>query len=134
MLKIVPGLVYLTLTLSLLSPLVTATDRQELNSGPEQVTLVELYTSEGCSSCPPADRWLNKKVGDDDLWTRFVPVALHIDYRDYIGWRDRFANPEYTDRQRLIASTHSERTIYTPEVVLNGKPWRKWRTKSLPLK
>ena len=59
-----------------------------LNSGTKQVTLLELYTSQGCSSCPPAERWLNEYIDDDDLWARVWPVAFHVDYWDYIGGKD----------------------------------------------
>ena len=65
----------------------------------EQVGLLELYTSEGCSSCPPADRWLSKLKGEPKLWRNIIPLAFHVDYWDYIGWEDRFASPAYTARQ-----------------------------------
>jgi len=65
----------------------------EFSSGTNHVSLVELYTSEGCSSCPPADRWFSELKRDDGLWREFVPLAFHVDYWDYIGWQDRFASP-----------------------------------------
>ena len=65
-----------------------------------QTNLVELYTSEGCSSCPPADRWLSKLRNSEQLWKGFVPLAFHVDYWDYIGWKDRFASPIYGARHR----------------------------------
>ena len=90
------------------------------------MALLELYTSEGCSSCPPADNWLSglpkKGLGSDKV----VPLAFHVDYWDYIGWADRFAKPEYTQRQRDVARANRLSTIYTPQVVLNGHDFRHW--------
>ena len=98
-----------------------------LKSGPEQVELIELYTSEGCSSCPPADRWLSRLKQSSQLWKDYVPVAFHVGYWDYIGWKDRFAKNEYTQRQRRYAAEFGENTVYTPGVRLNGLEWRSWR-------
>jgi len=91
-----------------------------------QTKLVELYTSEGCSSCPPADRWLSDFKESADLWTLFVPIAFHVDYWDYIGWKDRFASSDYGLRQRQYAKYRGISTVYTPGVVLDGKEWRDW--------
>src|SRR3569832_1716825 len=85
--------------------------------------VVELYTTEGCSSCPPADRWLSA-LKDDAAKGKVVAQAFHVGYWDYIGWVDRFANPAYTDRQRKLASLNGLQTIYTPQVVRNGQDWR----------
>ncbi|HSR61892.1 MAG TPA: DUF1223 domain-containing protein [Gammaproteobacteria bacterium] len=93
-------------------------------SGKTRVSLLELYTSEGCSSCPPADRWLSGLKEDDRLWKEVVPVAFHVDYWNYIGWKDRFALPEYSNRQRRYARDHNVSTVYTPGFLLNGKEWR----------
>jgi hypothetical protein len=97
------------------------------SSGIRRVPLVELYTSEGCSSCPPADRWLSSLKGDPRLWRDFTPIAFHVDYWDYIGWKDRFARPEYGDRQRRHAAEGGARVVYTPGVFRNGQEWRGWR-------
>lgn len=97
-----------------------------LASGSAQVALLELYTSEGCSSCPPADRWLSTLKDDPRLWTKIVPVAFHVDYWDYIGWKDRFASPAYSARQRRYAEQQAVRAVYTPGFVYNGKEWRQW--------
>ena len=94
-------------------------------SGPEQVALLELYTSEGCSSCPPAERWLSGLTNSAALWREVVPVEFHVDYWDNLGWTDRFASPEHTDRQRTYADLWKNPTIYTPELVLNGSEWRR---------
>lgn len=98
----------------------------EFSSGAQQVTVIELFTSEGCSSCPPADRWFSRLKQDPGLWREFVPLAFHVDYWDYIGWRDRFAAPEYAARQREYARTGGVSTVYTPGFVVNGKEWRGW--------
>lgn len=85
--------------------------------------VIELYTSEGCSSCPPADRWLST-LKDDAAQGRVVAQAFHVGYWDSIGWVDRFANPAYTQRQRQVAMWNRESTVYTPQVVRNGRDWR----------
>jgi hypothetical protein len=87
-----------------------------------QVPVIELYTSEGCSSCPPADRWLSTLKGASANG-RAVVQAFHVGYWDYIGWVDRFANPAYTTRQKQIASYNGQSGIYTPQLVRNGQDW-----------
>jgi hypothetical protein len=91
-----------------------------------RVSLLELYTSEGCSSCPPADSWISTMRDDPRLWREVIPVAFHVDYWDYIGWKDRFASPVYGDRQRDYARNRHVSTVYTPGFVLAGKEWRSW--------
>jgi len=105
---------------------------QEFSSSEEQVPLIELYTSEGCSSCPPADKWMSTLKAHESLWSGFVPVALHVDYWDYIGWKDPFASREYSQRQRQIAAENNERTVYTPGVRKAGEEWRTWRLWGAP--
>jgi hypothetical protein len=78
--------------------------------------IVELFTSQGCSSCPPADEILAELAQSDDV----IPLALHVDYWDYIGWADSFANPAFTERQKRYAAQAGERTIYTPQFVIGG--------------
>ena len=90
-------------------------------SGPTITPVVELYTSEGCSSCPPADKWASTLKGSNA-----VVQAFHVGYWDYIGWVDRFAAPAYTNRQREIAAKNNLRGIYTPQAVLDGKDWPRW--------
>jgi len=98
----------------------------EFRSGVKQVSLLELYTSEGCSSCPPAEAWLNRLNGSPDLWKTFVPLAFHVDYWDSLGWKDRLAAPEYSERQRAYAQLWHSENIYTPCFVLNGEEWHNW--------
>ena len=90
-------------------------------SGPLRVNVLELYTSEGCSSCPPADRWLSGLKQDDRLWREIIPIAFHVDYWNYIGWQDRFSSPVYSERQRHYARNKGLSTVYTPGFLLNGR-------------
>jgi hypothetical protein len=98
----------------------------KLSSGSQQANLIELYTSEGCSSCPPAEAWLNNLKDDPRLWKQVIPVAFHVDYWDYIGWKDTFAVPENTRRQAKYRQEGGIATVYTPEIINNGKEWRRW--------
>ena len=93
----------------------------------QQNTLLELYTSEGCSSCPPADRWLSMLKDDKRLWKEIVPIAFHVDYWNYLGWKDEYSKAEYSQRQRNYARSSNLRTIYTPGFLSNGKEWNGWR-------
>ncbi len=93
-------------------------------SGPAQVPLVELYTSEGCSSCPPAEKWLRALRDDPGLWTRFVPVAFHVNYWDHLGWKDALATKAFTEREYAYSSAWSAASVYTPCFVRNGEEWR----------
>jgi hypothetical protein len=95
-------------------------------SGSEQTALIELYTSEGCSSCPPAEAWLSQLKDDARLWKRFVPIAFHVDYWDRLGWRDRFSSKQWTERQTRYASLWKSESIYTPAVLQNGLELRNW--------
>ena len=82
----------------------------------ESPVVVELFTSQGCSSCPPADRLLATLAAHDDI----IALALHVDYWDYLGWADDFAKPEYSNRQRRYARVWHERSVYTPQMVVQG--------------
>ncbi len=100
-----------------------------MQSGPKQVTLLELYTSEGCSSCPPAEAWFSQLKSAPGLWTTFVPVAFHVNYWDDLGWPDQYASAAFTARQRSYAAEWRSDTVYTPELVSGG---REGRVRSLP--
>ena len=93
-------------------------------SGPARVSLVELFTSEGCSSCPPAERWLGSLRDDPGLWREFVPIAFHVDYWNRLGWPDRFSTREFTAREYAYAESWRSGSVYTPCAVLNGVEWR----------
>ncbi|OYV00169.1 MAG: DUF1223 domain-containing protein [Burkholderiales bacterium PBB5] len=99
-----------------------AADVCSAQSGPQQRLLVELYTSEGCSSCPPADRWLSSLRGQPQV----LAVAFHVDYWDQLGWPDRFAQPAFTARQQALQRSSGARFVYTPQVLVNGRDWRQW--------
>jgi hypothetical protein len=90
-----------------------------------QVALVELFTSQGCSSCPPADRWLGQLAARTPR-NRVVPIALHVDYWDYIGWKDPYARSEFTARQRALAVANGSRTVYTPGVFIQSQEFPPW--------
>ena len=91
-------------------------------SGAQVPVVVELYTSEGCNSCPPADRWLSTLKDKPGV----LAAAFHVDYWDRLGWKDRFASPLYTERQAQLQSTDGARFSYTPQVLVNGSDWRRW--------
>jgi len=94
------------------------------SGGPSRVALIELYTSEGCSSCPPADRWLGALRDDPGLWKEFVPLAFHVNYWDSLGWKDRLSSGSFTEREYAYASAWGSRTVYTPCFVRNGAEWK----------
>ncbi|MBC3863257.1 DUF1223 domain-containing protein [Undibacterium jejuense] len=93
------------------------------------VALLELYTSEGCSSCPPADKFLQNVAQNAGLHPdQVIPLALHVDYWDYIGWKDPFAKRLFTERQQELSAYVHSRTVYTPEFFINGKEFRNWNS------
>lgn len=116
------GLVLISIAGMRASPMPATT----FESDETQNTLIELFTSEGCSSCPPADAWLTKLKNNPDLWKHVVPVAFHVDYWNRFGWLDRFSRPEFTDRQRRYAAAWRIDSVYTPNFVVNGREWKGW--------
>jgi hypothetical protein len=98
-----------------------------IESGKTRTHLIELFTSEGCSSCPPAEAWLSKLKDEPRLWRDFVPLAFHVDYWDRLGWRDPFAARQWTARQYDYSSRWNSSSVYTPGFVLNGREWRDHR-------
>lgn len=94
-------------------------------SGARRVALLELYTSEGCDSCPPADRWVSALRERGLSSDRVVTLGFHVDYWNYLGWNDPFAKPLYSARQRAANQRNGSRTIYTPQMLLNGKDYRR---------
>jgi hypothetical protein len=91
-----------------------------VQSGATVPRLVELYTSEGCSSCPPADRWLSGLKGQPGV----IAVAFHVDYWNGLGWPDRFSSPAFTEKQKQGVGVNGSRYAYTPQIVINGRDWR----------
>jgi hypothetical protein len=96
----------------------------ESHSTPRRVAVIELYTSEGCNSCPPVDRWVSSLAARGFNADRVLPLAFHVDYWDYLGWRDRFAQASFSARQRAQADRGSARFVYTPQLLLNGADFR----------
>jgi len=103
---------------------VRAVEPVRFASGAGRVSLVELYTSEGCSSCPPAERWLGQLRDAPGLWRDFVPVAFHVDYWNRLGWPDRFSTRGFTERQSAVAAAWGTQSVYTPCFVRDGAEWR----------
>lgn len=100
-------------------PLVPGAARAQLSMPDEAFSsqvVLELYTSQGCAACPPADAMMAELAMREDV----IALALHVDYWDYIGWADVFAHPEHAERQKRYARRHGHTTIYTPQVVING--------------
>ena len=85
--------------------------------------LIELYTSEGCSSCLTAEAWMTSLKTEARLWQDFVPVAFHVDYWDHLGWRDPFATKRWTERQTDYSLLWKSESVYTPAFALDGKEW-----------
>jgi hypothetical protein len=89
-----------------------------------RVALLELYTSEGCNSCPPTDRWVSELPQPQFVPQRLVVLAFHVDYWNYLGWQDRFSQRRFTERQQALVRANGLRTAYTPQLVLNGRDFR----------
>ncbi|MEM7540436.1 MAG: DUF1223 domain-containing protein [Pseudomonadota bacterium] len=98
----------------------------EFTSSSTRTGLLEVYTSEGCSSCPPADRWLSSLKAKKQLWRDLIPIAFHVDYWNYIGWSDRFSDAAFSARQQNYRTQGGLKSVYTPGFVYNGKEWRNW--------
>jgi len=119
--------ILMSMVLLLAAPLALAAGQICSKTSPTHtVALLELYTSEGCSSCPPADRVVSglKNAAAAGM---VVPLSMHVDYWNYIGWTDRFSKAEFTQRQRSLADRVNSSVIYTPEMFLTGKELRGWR-------
>ncbi|HTL48342.1 MAG TPA: DUF1223 domain-containing protein [Verrucomicrobiae bacterium] len=101
-------------------------------NGPNRAALVELFSSEGCATCPQADAWFSGLVPSKGLWKDYVPLVFHVTYWDDLGWKDVLAKPAYTDRQRAYAAAWGQPNVYTPGVALNGKEWRHWPSVQAP--
>ena len=114
---------------ALVQPEARAAGSCTAHSAQTATQVVELYTSEGCNSCPPADKWLSRMTADPDV----VALAFHVDYWDRLGWKDRFASPTYTQRQAQQQSSNGARFSYTPQVVVNGQDRTDWSGIAAPL-
>lgn len=94
-------------------------------SGERRVALLELYTSEGCDSCPPADRWVSALSARGLDLERLVVLGFHVDYWNYLGWRDPFAQKKFSERQRASTARNGARVVYTPQLLFDGKDYRR---------
>lgn len=112
---------------TLLLPATAPAQTCEARAADQPPAVVELYTSEGCSSCPPADRWLSSLKGRSDV----LALAFHVNYWDRLGWPDRFATQEITQRQHDLAQSTGSSYVYTPQVVHNGRDLRQWSGSAL---
>jgi hypothetical protein len=103
----------------------TGAEPLKLQSGQMQTPLLEMFTSEGCSSCPPAEAWFSKLKDSPKLWKDFIPVAFHVDYWDH-PWKDPFSSKSFTERQGKYAKAWQNESIYTPGFVWSSIEWRGW--------
>jgi len=110
----------LTFIIWLSAAFVARAEEINFESGPQKTHLIELYTSQGCSSCPPTEAWLSDLKTKPELWRNFVPLAFHVDYWDHLGWHDPFASKEWTARQKQYFSHWGNDSVYTPCLVLDG--------------
>ncbi len=118
----------------LLTILTFTSNAQTFKSHSANTQLLELYSSQGCSSCPPAERWISQQLNHPGLWEEFIPVVFHVDYWDYLGWKDPFSTKKYSQRQRTYHRQGGISSVYTPGMLINGKEWRGWyRNKPLPV-
>ena len=113
------------LAMTLLSPTLSWA-ACDVNSGARTTALVELYTSEGCSSCPPADQRLSQLPSREYGLGQIVPISLHVDYWDYLGWKEPFAQPQFSERQSWLVRANGHKTVFTPHFFVAGKEVRDW--------
>ena len=117
---------FVTLATSLLFVMSQPVFAKEYISQNTATNVIELYTSEGCSSCPPADKWLSQLKSKPDLFKRFIPMAFHVDYWNQLGWTDRFSNKANSQRQYIHKQEGNISQVYTPGIMINNKEWRGW--------
>ena len=98
------------------------------DSGFKRLQMIELFSSESCSSCPPADLWISQLKEDSNLWKTFVPVVFHVDYWNHLNWKDEFSSEPMTQRQISLSKLWMNPSVYTPGFVINGKEWKDWRS------
>lgn len=123
--SVVLGVALIALGLSVsFGPLAQALVATEFRSTENPTHLIELFSSEGCSSCPPADSWLASLRESGQLWKTFVPIEFHVDYWNRLGWIDRLSKSAFTERQQRYASEWASSSVYTPGFVLDGSEWR----------
>lgn len=125
-----PITAYLLIILSLVVVDLSYADKHDTkifqaSSSKHPVALIELYTSQGCSSCPPAEKWLFNLEKSGITKDKAIPLALHVDYWDYIGWEDQFSQKYFTQRQYQYRKTNHSASVYTPQIMFNGNDVRR---------
>ena len=122
------------ITLSLLVTVKNVMAEPVIISSTEEPTyFLELYTSQGCSSCPPAEQWISQFTDHEKLWKNIIPLNFHVDYWDYLGWKDPFGSAVFGQRQRTYATIGKSRIVATPGFIIDGKGWQGWfRGKGFP--
>ena len=104
-----------------------------LQSDSREVRFIEIFSSQGCSSCPPAERWVNTMTDSGHLWDSLFPMVFHVDYWNYLGWHDPYAEAAHSSRQSAYKTQTRINAVYTPGFVVNGKEWRGWfRSRGIP--
>ena len=117
---------FFLLMLTVFTPLSNADSVTHFKSSTTQTQLLELYTSQGCSSCPPAEKWLNQYLTKPYLWQQVIPINFHVDYWDSLGWPDPYASSVFTQRQRIYKALGNTHVVATPGFVINGQGWNGW--------
>jgi hypothetical protein len=114
-----------TICMSLLSQRAPSAAECMAASGPQRVAVLELYTSEGCDSCPPADKWVSELPARKFSSDRLLPLAFHVDYWNQLGWIDPFAQAAFSARQRQQSNRRGVNFVVTPQLLLNGQDYRR---------
>ena len=125
--------IYLALLIICNPAAADAADPRVFESGERQILMLEMFSSQGCSSCPPAERWISGLREDPRLWHELVPLVFHVDYWDDLGWKDPYSKLKYSQRQRRYKLHGHSRAVYTPGFMASGQEWRGWfQRRSLP--
>ena len=101
-----------------------ASEPIKFTAGPKKTHLIELFSTQSCSSCPPAQAWISKLKSHPQLWNQFIPLVFHVDYWDYLGWQDPYSEKKYSQRQRAYVRQWASKTAYTPMFVFDGEEVR----------
>lgn len=122
--KVISNILFISLALTGSLSTLALAEKLQFNSSGTKTQLIELYTSQGCSSCPPAEHLLSTQLTRKRLWKDIIPIAFHVDYWDYLGWKDIYSEPSFTQRQRRHFQLGNISNVYTPGFVVDGREWR----------